>query len=324
MSRLSTVALATFAAAALAVPLTAGPTAGAEPTAAPIEEYVALGDSWSADVVLADTNGLPDSTHAPVDCAQSHTNYPKLLAKELGVTNFRDATCGSAKTDDFYAPQEDLPLGGTNAAQFDRLTATTDLVTVGIGGNDAGIAGAAMDCLGALPDNETVPPGTDPTGSVPMGGCKDKYAPDGGEDRLATQIAASEPKLVAALEEIHRRSPEARVLMVDYLAAVPEHACYPLVPISEEDMVYLHATFLKLNAMVQRAAAGRWCRVRRHLHPDARPRRLPGPDRAVRRGLRPVGQRPRRRCPRAPQLRRCRCPVPRGARAGQRRLSPNP
>ena len=206
-------------------------------------------------MVLADTNGLPDSTYAPIDCAQSHTNYPKLLAKALGVTSFRDATCGSAKTDDFYAPQADLPLGGTNPAQFDRLTPTTDLVTVGIGGNDAGIAGAAMDCLGALPGNETVPPGTDPTGSLPLGGCKDKYAPEGGEDRLATSIAASEPKLVAALEEIHRRSPEARVLMVDYLAAVPEHACYPLVPISEEDMVYLHATFLKLNAMVQRAAA---------------------------------------------------------------------
>ncbi|RYP88364.1 hypothetical protein EKO23_03275 [Nocardioides guangzhouensis] len=57
------------------------------------------------------------------------------------------------------------------------------------------------------------------------------------------------------LEEIHRRSPEARVLVVDYLAAVPEHACYPLVPVTEEDMVYLHATFLKLNAMVERAAA---------------------------------------------------------------------
>jgi hypothetical protein len=252
---LGTVVLATLTAAALAVPLTAGPTAGAEAVAAPIDEYVALGDSWSADVVLADTNGVPDSTYAPIDCAQSHTNYPKLLARELGITNFRDATCGSAKTDDFYAPQEDLPLGGANPAQFDRLTPTTDLVTVGIGGNDAGIAGAAMDCLGALPDNETVPPGTDPTGSVPMGGCKDTYAPDGGEDRLATSIAASEPKLVAALEEIHRRSPEARVLMVDYLAAVPEHACYPLVPISEEDMVYLHATFLRLNAMVQRAAA---------------------------------------------------------------------
>ena len=240
MRRLSTLAI-TATTAAVTVAATAIPfaPAGAE-EAAPVEEYVALGDSWSADVVLLDGNGAPDATYAPIDCAQSHTNYPKLLAKELGVATFRDATCGSATTDDFYAPQEDLPLGGTNPAQFDRLTATTDLVTVGIGGNDAGIAGAAMDCIGVLPGQP---------------GCKQKYAPDGGEDQLARRIEEAEPKVVAALQEIHRRSPEARVLLVDYLAAVPEHACYPLVPVTEEDMVYLHATFLKLNAMVQRAAA---------------------------------------------------------------------
>jgi hypothetical protein len=176
----------------------------------------------------------------------------------------RDATCGSAKTDDFYEPQTGLPLGGTNPAQFDRLTPTTDLVTVGIGGNDAGIAGAAMDCLGLLPDNDTVPPGTVPElpdnplplvpDRLPLGGCKDKYAPEGGEDRLARQIEESRPKLVAAVGEIRRRSPEARIILVDYLAAVPEHACYPLVPISEEDMQYLHQTFTHLNAMVRQAA----------------------------------------------------------------------
>ena len=69
------------------------------------QEYVALGDSWSADVVIADTDGLPDSTYAPTGCAQSHRNYPKLLAAALEVPTFRDATCGSATTDDFYAPQ---------------------------------------------------------------------------------------------------------------------------------------------------------------------------------------------------------------------------
>lgn len=217
-------------------------------TARNLDEYVSLGDSWSADVVIADTRGLPDSRHAPIDCAQSKVNYPKLLAKELGITNHRDATCGSATTDDFWTPQERLPLGGTNPAQFDRLSATTDLVTVGIGGNDAGVASAAIDCFGVLPRNGMLPV------KLPFGGCKDKYAPEGGEDRLARQIEAAEPKLVAALAEIHRRSPEARVLVVDYLNAAPAHACYPFVPISEEDMQYLHATMLRLNAMVKRAA----------------------------------------------------------------------
>jgi lysophospholipase L1-like esterase len=203
------------------------------------QEYVALGDSWSADVVIADTDGVPDSTYAPTGCAQSHRNYPKLLAAALKVPTFRDATCGSATTDDFYAPQTGLPTGETNPAQFDRLTPTTDLVTVGIGGNDAGFAGAAMDCLSP-----------DPRGAH----CKEKYTA-GGVDQLEQQINASEPKLVAALEEIHRRSPNARVLMLDYLAGIPQKGCYPVVPVSDSDMAYLHATFDKLNAMVKRAAA---------------------------------------------------------------------
>ncbi len=222
----------------------AASTADATTKAAPApsssyEEYVALGDSWSADVVIADTDGPPDSTHAPTGCAQSHRNYPKLLAAALKVPVFRDATCGSATTDDFYAPQTGLPTGETNPAQFDRLTATTDLVTVGIGGNDAGFAGAAMDCLSPLPQGAK---------------CKEKYT-EGGTDQLAESIDASEPKLVRALEEIRKRSPQARILMVDYLAGIPETGCYPTVPMSNSDMAYLHATFQKLNAMVERAAA---------------------------------------------------------------------
>ncbi len=228
----------------LSLSLTSATAAPASSSATQVEapqyqEYVALGDSWSADVVIADKDGIPDTTYAPAGCAQSHRNYPKLLAAALKVPVFRDATCGSAKTDDFYAPQTGLPTGETNPAQFDRLTPTTDLVTVGIGGNDAGFAGAATDCLSPLPGGAH---------------CKEKYTA-GGTDQLATQIDASEPKLVRALEEIHQRSPNARIMMVDYLAGIPETGCYPIVPMSNSDMAYLYVTFQKLNAMVKRAAA---------------------------------------------------------------------
>jgi hypothetical protein len=251
-----------------AVALVAGPAAAggerhrvtkATPT---YREYVSLGDSWSADVVLADAHGAPDSTYAPIDCAQSHTNYPKLVAAELGVRTLRDATCGSATTDDFYAPQ-DLPAGGQNPPQFDRLTRSTDLVTVGIGGNDAGIAGAGMDCLNALPVANPLPPGTVPSlpdnpvpligSEVPLGGCKEKYSGEG-VDKLSRRIRESEPKLVRAFKQIHQLSPKARILAVDYLAIVPDHGCYPTVPATDEDMAYIHAKFLELNAMVKRAA----------------------------------------------------------------------
>jgi lysophospholipase L1-like esterase len=227
----------------------------------PFDEYVALGDSWSADVVFLDGHGLPDTTHVPIDCAQSHVNYPKLVARELGIPVIRDATCGSATTKHFSAPQT-LPFGGTNPPQFDRLTPTTDLVTVGIGGNDAGFAGAALACISLLPI-ETIPMDLLPlpdlplplisTSTLPVGGCK-KYFTSGGVDRLAVAIEESEDKLVRAFQEIRRLAPEARILAVNYLAAVPQRGCWPLVPVTNADMAYLYETFQKLNAMVARAA----------------------------------------------------------------------
>ena len=184
------------------------------------------------------------------------------MAAELGIAVHRDATCGSATTDDFYAPQ-DLPLGGQNPPQFDRLTRTTDLVTVGIGGNDAGIAGAGMDCLNAAPGREPAAGGTLPPlpdnpvpvigSEVPLGGCKEKYAGDG-VDKLSQRIQESEPKLVRAFKRIHALAPKARILAIDYLALVPDHGCYPTLPATDEDMAYIHAKFLELNAMVKRAA----------------------------------------------------------------------
>lgn len=224
-------------------------------------EYVSLGDSWSADVVFLDAHGVPDDTHVPIDCAQSHVNYPKLVAKELAIPVHRDATCGSATTDHFAGPQS-LPLGGTNPPQYDRLTRRTDLVTVGIGGNDAGFAGAALSCISLLPI-ETIPMDLLPlpdlpvplfsTKTLPVGGCK-RYFTAGGVDRLAVAIERSEIKLVRAFRRIHQISPRARILAVNYLAAVPKQGCWPIVPVTDGDMAYLHATFLKLNAMVARAA----------------------------------------------------------------------
>src|SRR4051812_10231837 len=72
--------------------------ADARPAKPKYVEYVALGDSWSADVVIANSDGPPDATYAPIDCAQSHKNYPKLVAAKLGIDHFKDATCGSATT----------------------------------------------------------------------------------------------------------------------------------------------------------------------------------------------------------------------------------
>lgn len=223
-------------------------------------EYVALGDSWSADVVLLETEGLPDSTYAPIDCAQSNKNYPKLVAAKLEVARFKDATCGSATTDHFTKPQTGLPIGGTNPPQFDRLTKRTDLVTVGIGGNDAAVASGAMSCISALPVGVSLPtlpiPDVLPLislANLPVGNCKERFNA-GGYDELARNIKQSQPKVVRALRQIHQRSPKARILLVNYLDAIPAKGCWPMVPITDSDMAYLNQTFAKLNAMLARAA----------------------------------------------------------------------
>ncbi|MFI6682512.1 SGNH/GDSL hydrolase family protein [Streptomyces sp. NPDC050485] len=206
-------------------------------------EYVALGDSWSADVTVI---GI-DRTYAPTGCAQSSWNYPKQVAARLHVSAFRDATCGGATTADMTAPQNvpRVPLlaDGVNPAQFDRLTRTTDLVTLGIGGNDVGLGTAVMGCLNPLP----APLGTP---------CRTRFTGPGGRDLMSQRIAAAKSKITGVIAGIRQRSPKARVLVVNYLAGVAvDRGCYPQVPIFDEDLTWLGARLRELNAMLATAAA---------------------------------------------------------------------
>lgn len=254
--RVLTLALATsFASTCLAVGVAphsqaeeAGAVTALSSSVPRYEEYVALGDSWTADVVLLDGRGTPDTRYAPLGCAQSKVNYPKLVQQTIRPATFRDASCGAATTEHFTSSQN--VLLGTNEPQFARLTATTDLVTVGIGGNDAGIAAAGLDCLGLVP----LSPITDIGIGLPLGGCKAKYT-RGGVDQLSQQITASEDKLVAAFEGIRERSPNARILAVNYMDVVPDHGCFPRLAASDTDMKYISGKFRELNAMIDRAAA---------------------------------------------------------------------
>ena len=136
-------------------------------------------------------------------------------------------------------------FGGNHIPQFDALSGDATLVTVGIGGNDVGLVGAATDCLqlGLLA----------PTGTA----CRANFAkPDGG-DRLVDKIAAAAPKIAATLQGIRARSPQARVLIVGYPAVAPTdgRSCYPLVPLSSDDLAYLDGMLRRTNAMIAEQAA---------------------------------------------------------------------
>ncbi len=199
--------------------------------------YVALGDSYTAGPLI------PNQVGTPIDCARSDHNYPSLVAAALGLT-LRDVSCSSAKTKHMAEPQGPLPLGGTNPPQFDGVTADAALVTVGIGGNDAGLVGVGEKCgqLGL----------TAPTGHA----CRDFYTA-GGRDRVAEKIAEAAPKVAAVLQGIRVRAPGARVAIVGYPAVAPNDGtgCYPAVPLSPDDLAYVNELLVKINAMIAAQAA---------------------------------------------------------------------
>jgi lysophospholipase L1-like esterase len=200
--------------------------------------YVALGDSYTSAPLVPNQHG------EPIDCGRSDHNYPSLVAGALKVGTFVDVSCGSAETKHMTEPQTGLPAGGTNPPQFNALRADATLVTVGIGGNDAGLVGVAEKCaeMGVL----------DPMGTS----CRNYWAP-GGNDQVAAKIEATKPRIAAVLQGIHQRAPNARVAIVGYPDVLPKNggSCWPMVPLSPDDVRYIDDLIVRINAMIAGQAA---------------------------------------------------------------------
>ena len=187
---------------ALVVPLTAMLVVLVVPGAASArkapQSYVSLGDSYTAGPII------PVQQNDPLGCLRSDHNYPHLVAAALGVSNFHDPSCSGAETGDMTSAQGVSP--GPNPPQFDSLSATTELVTLGIGGNDIGFTEITQNCFS-----------TTPTGHP----CQDHYVVNG-HDELSDRIDQTAPKVAAVLQGIHQRAPKAQIYVVPYLAILPE------------------------------------------------------------------------------------------------------
>ena len=225
--------------AVLAVPvLMAGIAAFPATSSAGGAVYVSLGDSYTSAPLV------PVPTGKPIDCGRSTNNYPSDVARVIRPASFTDVSCGSATTNEMAHAQTGLPLGGTNPPQFDGLSAADTLVTVGIGGNDAGLVGIAIQC-GQLDF-------LSPTGTK----CKDSYTA-GGSDPNVAGIDATGPKVAAVVQGIHGRAPQARVIVVGYPDPLPVNGtgCWPLVPISPGDVAYFNSLMERLNNVLATVAA---------------------------------------------------------------------
>ena len=198
------VAAAVLAAAGVLVVRAGSP----EPAAAPEPvDYVALGDSFSAGPLV------PEARSDPPGCFRSTNNYPAYLAGYLGVRSYRDVTCSGARTRDLGRSQQ-LAFGQTTRPQLDALSTGTDLVTVGIGGNDFGLFGSIVGTCGALRDG-------DPRGAP----CRRSFTRrvDGRPvDIKARDARRVEDRVARALRAVARRAPEAEVYVVGYPRLLPE------------------------------------------------------------------------------------------------------
>jgi hypothetical protein len=210
--------------------LAAGACVAAAPAAASAQtSYVALGDSYVSGPLI-----LPPAAGAPLDCLQSARNYPHLTASALALS-LTDVSCGGATTANFTTAQyADQP------PQFNSLSSSTQVVSVGSGGNDNNlffgtlITGAAEDLI--------FPFGTP---------CKSTYG-----NKLAAEIKADGPVVGAAFHQIHVLSPAAQVFVVGYPDILPQSGnCWPTVPLTTGDTAYLNGVEQELNAMLSSEAA---------------------------------------------------------------------
>jgi lysophospholipase L1-like esterase len=204
--------------------------AGTGSSRAPITTYVALGDSYTAAPFVPVTS-------LASGCLRSDHDYPALLARRLGA-RLRDVSCSGATTHDVLHGQV-VSYGDLRSALRPQLAAVrpgTDLVTVGIGGNDGGLFGTLVHgCL---------TPGDDATS------CGAELA-----DRLgdpARLLAGTERRVARVLRAVRTTAPRARVVLVGYPRLVSTARACPAMRVAARDRPLL----ARVEAQLDRALAG--------------------------------------------------------------------
>lgn len=194
--------------------------------------YVALGDSYAAGP------GIPHLRLESGLCARSTNNYPSQVAAALAPAAFRDMSCTGAETKHMTKRQH------SNPPQFSALGPDTRLVTLTIGGNDAGFIEVLATCaiVGVL----------DPGGAP----CEKKNTL-GGSDKIDRRIDETMPKIAEVIRGIRERAPQAAVFAVGYPALLPDSkdSCVVNIPLARGDVPYLAAKIRRFNERLAAVAA---------------------------------------------------------------------
>lgn len=180
------------------------PATASRPSGPTPLRYAALGDSYTAAPYVY----LTDLAQG---CARSDHNYPHLLAHRLGA-RLADVSCSGARSTDL--PRSGHTLSGTTVPPQARVVdRRTDLVTVGIGGNDGALF-HRLQHICPLPGIASRP-------SV----CRNL------ERRHIDAVLARLPgRLLPVLRDLRRRAPHALVVLVGYSRIAGSRGCPPRLP----------------------------------------------------------------------------------------------
>lgn len=185
--------------------------------------YVALGDSYSSGVG-ADTDKNPFavnlgnvnmSTYEPAtvtnQCFRNNNAYPRLVAAQKSLP-LKFVACSGATIADVFNGKSGEP------SQLDALSADTSLVTLTVGGNDAGFMNVMGCIIGDIPSPSAVCSATDTRVTSAM-------------TYISTVLPSRYDELIGAIKS---RAPSAQIVMVGYSTTLPNQIYRdPLVTTSE-------------------------------------------------------------------------------------------
>ncbi|MCL7380520.1 SGNH/GDSL hydrolase family protein [Streptomyces sp. 35G-GA-8] len=255
--------LAGAAAVAALCLLGAGTSASAPAAAAASSlQWVALGDSYTAGAIPA----AGDTFEYPRDgCQRTTESYPEIIRRDFGsLVHLRNVSCGSATIANVYR-EEQTPTGyelhipglidqsdpdypfAPVPPQIDALSPSTDLVSVGVGGNSLGFGELLGKCIEL-----------GPTGSVGSSPCKDHF-----EAGMPARLETVRREYDQMLTAIHAKAPFAKVITVGYPTVIPDDPanCLYSNPLQfsttrHADLNWLRESALEpLNAIIQQVTA---------------------------------------------------------------------
>jgi lysophospholipase L1-like esterase len=193
--------------------------------------YVAMGSSFAAGPGVGSR-----TADSPIRCSRSADNYAHLFAQKRGLA-LADVTCSGATTQSILKGGRSLP------PQLDAVGPQTKLVTVTIGGNDVSYLGNLFgwSC-------ENAPQRIHPAWSRLVCKVIPKAA-------VEAKFSGLEGRMRKIVDGVHQRSPNAKVIFVDYVTILPATgSCPDKLPLSEAELERARAVASRLAALTGKVA----------------------------------------------------------------------